>query len=441
MTQPIYHNSTETLKIRTMKMTYRILSVLIILASIFLCIEIVENARTNQINKIENAELNHIRYGLLSIDTWKVQLSYIVTDEIDKMDIIKNHQEGLKKTLESQLNVLIDKINARIAESNKGSAKGWFKQTFINVFVSIDEIKKGVPEYADAMIAEMKKPQAQQRVKSLLKEKVNGYILNTFDMQDMSQINRILLKTNAISIEDARHKLDGDIAKTFNIIERESYILIALSIILFAIPLMRKGPVDKFEYFTLVTCLLILLITGVTTPMIDMEAKISKMSFVLLNHPINFENQVLFFQSKSVIDVFMIMITNPSFMMKFVGVLMVCFSIVFPIIKLLSSVGYYFNFKEARQRGWVNFFVLKSGKWSMADVMVVAVFMSYIGFNGIITSQFGKLKNASEELVILTTNGTSLQPGYYIFLSYALLAMGLSVLIHRLTEKEKTTSH
>jgi hypothetical protein len=104
-------------------------------------------------------------------------------------------------------------------------------------------------------------------------------------------------------------------------------------------------------------------------------------------------------------------------------------------------VGYYFNFKEARERGWVNFFVLRSGKWSMADVMVVAIFMSYIGFNGIITSQFGKLKNASEELVILTTNGTSLQPGYYIFLAYALLAMGLSVLIHRLTEKEKKASH
>jgi hypothetical protein len=47
-----------------------------------------------------------------------------------------------------------------------------------------------------------------------------------------------------------------------------------------------------------------LLVAGVTTPMIDMEAKISQMSFVLLGHPIHFENQVLYFQSKSILDVF-----------------------------------------------------------------------------------------------------------------------------------------
>jgi hypothetical protein len=62
----------------------------------------------------------------------------------------------------------------------------------------------------------------------------------------------------------------------------------------------------------------------------------------------------------------------------------------------------------------------------MADVMVVAIFMAYIGFNGIITSQFGQLSSAGQELVILTTNGTSLQPGYYLFLTYTLLALFLS---------------
>ena len=62
----------------------------------------------------------------------------------------------------------------------------------------------------------------------------------------------------------------------------------------------------------------------------------------------------------------------------------------------------------------------------MADVMVVAIFMAYIGFNGIITSQFGKLTSASQELVILTTNATSLQPGYYLFLTYTVLALFLS---------------
>ena len=67
----------------------------------------------------------------------------------------------------------------------------------------------------------------------------------------------------------------------------------------------------------------------------------------------------------------------------------------------------------------------------MADVMVVAIFMAYIGFNGIITSQLGHLKSTTQELVILTTNATSLQPGYYLFLTYTLLALILSGILTR----------
>lgn len=67
----------------------------------------------------------------------------------------------------------------------------------------------------------------------------------------------------------------------------------------------------------------------------------------------------------------------------------------------------------------------------MADVMVIAIFMAYIGFDGIIDSQFDQLRSASQELVILTTNGTSLQPGYYLFLTYTLLALFLSGFLTR----------
>ena len=67
----------------------------------------------------------------------------------------------------------------------------------------------------------------------------------------------------------------------------------------------------------------------------------------------------------------------------------------------------------------------------MADVMVVAIFMAYIGFNGIITNQLGELNSSTRELEILTTNGTSLQPGYYLFLTYTLLALFLSGFLAR----------
>jgi uncharacterized paraquat-inducible protein A len=134
----------------------------------------------------------------------------------------------------------------------------------------------------------------------------------------------------------------------------------------------------------------------------------------------------LYFQSKSVLDIFRILINNKDIQMKLVGLLVVMFSVFFPVLKILSSVVYYYNFRGAKENSIVRFFILKSGKWSMADVMVVAIFMAYVGFNGIISSQLSEMSAAAPGVAMLTTNGTSLQPGYYLFLTYTLLALFLS---------------
>jgi hypothetical protein len=150
---------------------------------------------------------------------------------------------------------------------------------------------------------------------------------------------------------------------------------------------------------------------------------------MLLGNPVHFENQVLYFQSKSILDVFRIMIDHREIKMKLVGILLITFSIIFPLLKIASTLGFYFDIRHARRNPVIRFFVLYSGKWSMADVMVVAIFMAYIGFDGIIANQLSHLNSSSDELVLLTTNGTSLQPGYYLFLTYTLLALFLSELL------------
>jgi len=57
--------------------------------------------------------------------------------------------------------------------------------------------------------------------------------------------------------------------------------------------------------------------------------------------------------------------------------------------------------------------------------------MAYIGFNGILDNQFVKLSSSTPELEFLTTNGTALQPGYYLFLTYTLLALFLTEILTR----------
>jgi hypothetical protein len=414
-----------------MKLLNLILSLTIIMASVILCHQIISNSISNQENKNDYAELNHVKYGLLSIDEWKRQVTEIFAEEINKMYLSRANERMLRKHIEVLLNTLIDQVDNKIREGNSGSAKGRVKQSVINIFINLEDIKKGIPEYADAIIHEMTKSKTKGQIKTMLNKQLEQYSKQTFDKRDTPQLSRILLRNDAKDVEGARIKLNEEISVKHELIVKDAILLIIVSVILFALTGFSKQPLAPSRHMLLILSLIILLIAGITTPMIDMEATISQMSFMLVGHPIHFENQVLYFQSKSILDVFWIMITHQDIQMKFVGVLLITFTIVFPLLKMASSLGYYYNYHQARENPVIKFFVLKSGKWSMADVMVVAIFMAYIGFNGIINSQLGHLSSAGQKMVILATNGTSLQPGYYLFLTYTLLALFLSGFLTR----------
>jgi hypothetical protein len=418
----------------TMKLTNWILSLIIIIASGVLCQQIISNSLSNQRDKNDYAELNSVKYGLLSIDEWKRQVTEILAEEINKLYLSKANERVLRKHIEVLLNTLIDDVDKKVRKENADTAGGQITQSFINIFVNLDEIKKGIPEYAKAVIHEMTKPKSRRQIKAVLNKQLEKYSDRTFDIQGTPRLSLILFRTESKNIEEARIKLKELITAKHDLIVKEAGLLILLAVILFSLSGFSKLPLTPSRYIFLILSLVTLLIAGVTTPTIDMEATISQMNFMLIGHPIHFENQVLYFQSKSILDVFWIMITHKDIQMKLVGILLVTFSIVFPVLKMISSMGYYFNFRKLRDNPVIRFFVLKSGKWSMADVMVVAIFMAYIGFNGIISSQLGHLRSADQELVILTTNATALQPGFYLFLTYTLLALILTGFLTRKTQ-------
>ncbi|HYX32332.1 MAG TPA: paraquat-inducible protein A [Oligoflexus sp.] len=408
-----------------------ILSVILAAACLLLCQQIIVNSMANQQNKQDFAEVRHIKYGLFSINEWKRQLALIIADELTKLNLSNANEIELKKHVELQLNGLIDNVEAKIKKANKGTVSGWMKQSVINAVVDMKDIKDGIPSYADAIIVQMTKVKTEKLLKAALAKRVKEYFDQTFEKQDLDVLNSILVRTNTPDIDVARIKLAEEIEKNQALIFQQTWLFIFIASLQFIICGFGKRILPAPQYLLLLLTLAALLVAGVATPMIDMEAKISAMRFTLLDHPISFENQVLYFQTKSILDVFWIMITHEDIQMKVVGILMVLFSVVFPIFKMLSSLFYYYDFHRARANKWIQFFVLKSGKWSMTDVLIVAIFMAYIGFNGIITSQFGNLQTTGQEIVILTTNGTSLQPGFYMFLTYTMLALFLSGFLTR----------
>ena len=83
-----------------------------------------------------------------------------------------------------------------------------------------------------------------------------------------------------------------------------------------------------------------------------------------------------------------------------VGLLVLLFSVLFPVAKLLSSLAYIYN-QRLQSNRVIRFMVFKTGKWSMADVM-------------------------TNKIDILTTNKSSLQIGFFLFTSFAILSLLVS---------------
>jgi uncharacterized membrane protein len=116
-----------------------------------------------------------------------------------------------------------------------------------------------------------------------------------------------------------------------------------------------------------------------------------------------------------------------------VGALILCFSILFPVTKLISTGVHLLSKRKIAENRFIKFFAFQSGKWSMADVVVIAILMTYIGLNGLLDNQLADLNIKSDTLSIITTNNTSLQPGYIIFISFVLYGLILSTILKAIT--------
>ena len=126
-----------------------------------------------------------------------------------------------------------------------------------------------------------------------------------------------------------------------------------------------------------------------------------------------------------------LLLESPETKMIFVGILLTTFSIIFPALKLLSTYLYFYSRSFIGNNAIVRFFALKSTKWSMADVMVVSIFMAYIGLDGVVSHELKTLEESSAPINVITSNGTHLEVGFFLFLGFVFTSFVLAILVER----------
>ncbi|MDN8836898.1 hypothetical protein Q0M54_13985, partial [Staphylococcus aureus] len=86
---------------------------LLFVGIIALAPKIVDDSLADQAAKSDIAEINHIMYGIFSVNAWKGRISQIILGEIQKIDLKKTSVQ-LKATIEAQLSAVIDKLNEQV---------------------------------------------------------------------------------------------------------------------------------------------------------------------------------------------------------------------------------------------------------------------------------------------------------------------------------------
>ncbi len=377
--------------------------------------------------RMQLAEIGHVRYGLLNADRWVEQMAPILDAKIDAIDLQAANASNLRPIVENALYVLLDDVKTKMSAGNSQAAGGGGFMSAGNPFIVnmiVGALRPHVPEYAKVVLAELGKPEAKDGVKKYLKGVLADGVRGTLGAVDMTTYSSILREHGCADGGACKEKLSNLLRQADTKIQYFYVAALASSALAFVL-LLPGGPVlRRPSTVVLLLFCVVLLLGGVLTPMIEVEAKVTPLKLTFLGEPMRFGDQVLYFQSKSVLEVFRLLVTTGKVDMWIVGVLVLMFSVVFPILKILASALYLYRPALLRENPVVRFFALESSKWSMADVMALAIFMSFVAFNGLIANTMRDLKDSG--VLALPTDGSKILPGYHLFIGFCLASLFLS---------------
>ncbi len=213
--------------------------------------------------------------------------------------------------------------------------------------------------------------------------------------------------------------------------KKYSYYFIAGSaafIIIVLIIFWGRTNLYKAVGLTVITIALSSLIIGVITPMLEISAYSTNLT-IPLKFSVPFIGEIdipdkvfegrmyYYFQSKSVIDLIDVLLESKNYV---VAVSIFVFSVLVPFIKLTLSVLLLLS-RSFRDSSLVKKVVGRIGKWSMADVFVVATFLSYLSFSNMNSG----IDTEAKTLV-----------GLYFFLAYCILSIASSQFIELAVKKD-----
>lgn len=380
---------------------------------------------------------NNITFGLFSVDQWRDRLSTVVNGQVHDYKITRAQKKALQAQVEQQLHSLINKTVAEINKPQK-TLGGKLKKFAFNTIVNADDIQAQVPSFSKTIIDKVSSPASTKRLKGIATSKLNQLEKATYDSASVAnfQVTKYLYRKYHVSDPVAYNKvIKTQLLNIRTVTYNYAYAMLGCVMFALGLWLLMRNQVHLHTPLFVMSLLFafILLAVGITASIIEVDARIQTFNFMLMGDKVAFDNQVLFFQSKSILGIVWVLMKQTKPDAVLIGALIMIFIIVLPVLRMVAKGVHILSNRKFAENKLVRYLAFESNKWDMADVMVVGILMTYIGLNGILKSQLSNLNIHNSFLTTVTENNTSLQPGYFIFVGYVVFAMILSFILKRIT--------
>ena len=407
--------------------------------------QLYETTQKENVYKYDYAEIKLVKYGLFNLDIWKEKIFSILESKAGGFELKSSDYNGIQRQIEKYLvqvhedyfesGKIIEYITEESKADKKGVSKllmGLFKGKIEKQIEKID-FKSQIPGLAKQLTNELKKKTPE--IKQAITEQISKMIAEETSkgMQDQRQV--YIEKYEVNDLEELSAYLSDQILQLQ--FQKKKWITHTLIGLLLSIVLLLAGI--KLLGLRLSMTLLsivcsIFLIIGLALPMIILDARLTEVDLKIMDETVHFDEQFMYYQSKSIIDVTQTLLRGKGTDLKIVGFLILLFSIILPATKMLAT-NLYLYAANARRSRILKIIIFHLGKWSMADVFVVAIFMSYIGFYGLVSSQLGDMERHTDSFTLDTINYSSLAPGIIFFTLYCIFSIMMSSIVHRQEKK------
>jgi hypothetical protein len=420
-------------------------SAILLLPAIWFTWKTVDGLAARRLVRTDLAEITHARYGILSADQWRTIIGPMLNAQVDKLDL-KSQSKSLRPMVERSLYALLDNIKTQMTaptNAKAGGKPGGVNPMFVNMIVA--SLRPHVPEYTNVVMQQLAKPDTQKGFQDSIRNVLADAVKNTFGNTDMTTYNAILKRygcdQTGAGAAACEQILTRQIAAADKELTHDYLIVLGSAALAFLLLMPGKSTLSRGAVVVLMLFSIAMLAGGVLSPMLEVEVRVTKLDATLLGTPIEFREQSLYYRSKTVFEVFQTLIQMGRPEMMLVGVLVILFSVVFPALKMLALAASIFRPALLRTNRFVKLLAFDLSKWSMADVMVLAIFMSFVAFNGVIGSALdGMHTMPNVQQVSFPSNASRILPGYYLFIGFCLSSIFLSQKLKRGIASSSTVS-